>query len=771
MALTLGDLLKSREELKRKEEAEAGQPASMSMEQLKQLAGSVTGAAPAHTKSDAALTKIYQELKKHTAILNEIKGKKGDGGGYQVTREDRIEAGKVQDEQIKLLRQIAENTSERKEKQAEEKKKELDLPFGKLAMGLAAGIAGVIAAFQAQIKTIQLFAKALLPESWLNLIRKKTTSFLSGLSMAYDMAKVAILEQFNVARKIFTDVVDNIKVFLSGEGALPSTIRKVMEITKNVFTTLAEPFVELFKYIKRVANFTSVFAPVTDAIKSVMSWSSKFAGVVQTLAPKLLKLFYPITVIMTLWDTVKGALEGWEKDGLVGAVKGAITGLANSLVGGLLDLAKNAISWLFGVFGFDGIEKFLDSFSFQDIIKDFVEALFSPLQLLQDIIMHPIDTIKGIFDKMVSWFTDFEIPKIGFTVFGKEFSVGPWHPFRKEAEAPVESGKGAGGEQAKAAASTPAEAPAAKTSTPVVPPPTDVSGKVQAQQVAPGHVQATMSGITSDDIHNHPNYQKYYDDALKNDKFGGTQAQKEMRARKKAWLKVQGDMAREATAQPQAAPAQQQVTPAPQAVAPSVAAAQEQVITPQVVTPQVEATQEAAAALKTIAEDQQPATPQAQQPSFTDKAIAATPSIVNTLATGAVANIPALSSIPGAAAIPMIANALTAQAINAFATPTQAGKSPATNIQAMQLDAFQNRNAEGIIQLSPSTAPVTQATSVYERSGENAGAAVQQPAPPTVNVVNTPTTNVNNTTNSIVRLPSRNTDSTLQDFYKNRYAF
>jgi len=190
---------------------------------------------------------------------------------------------------------------------------------------------------------------------------------------------------------------------------------------------------------------------------------------------------------MSVWDTVKGALAGWEEGGFVGAIGGAIKGLFNGLVFGVLDMIKGAISWIAGALGFDAVEKFLDSFSFADMFSSFVDAVLFIPKKIQEFIMSPIETLKslgesmmslwepikdimgtlvdaflfiprtlfglindyivtpltevfkpvtdffkGIANKVMGFFEDFGIPEIGFSVLGKKFSFGPYYPFRPD---------------------------------------------------------------------------------------------------------------------------------------------------------------------------------------------------------------------------------------------------------------------------------------------------------------------------------------------------
>jgi hypothetical protein len=101
---------------------------------------------------------------------------------------------------------------------------------------------------------------------------------------------------------------------------------------------------------------------------------------------------------MAIWDTVSGALDGWNKtEGdflakFMGAMSGAITGLLNGLIGGLLDLLKDGLSWILSALGFDKAASILDSFSFSDLISKIVGGLFS---MVENMVRFVID----IFEK------------------------------------------------------------------------------------------------------------------------------------------------------------------------------------------------------------------------------------------------------------------------------------------------------------------------------------------------------------------------------------
>jgi hypothetical protein len=107
---------------------------------------------------------------------------------------------------------------------------------------------------------------------------------------------------------------------------------------------------------------------------------------------------------MAVWDTIMGAIDGYKEGGIAGAFKGGISGLLNSLIGSLLDLVKDGVSWLLGALGFDEAEKFLDSFSFTDLISKLVSGIV-------DGVVYYFNYLKEKFsiDKFVEAFEKFGV--------------------------------------------------------------------------------------------------------------------------------------------------------------------------------------------------------------------------------------------------------------------------------------------------------------------------------------------------------------------------
>jgi hypothetical protein len=186
---------------------------------------------------------------------------------------------------------------------------------------------------------------------------------------------------------------------------------------------------------------------------------------------------------MGIYDTIKGAIEGYDTGGILGAIKGGIVGLINSVFLSFFDLIKDGISWILEAVGFKDAAKFLDSFSFQDLFKKLMDSLFSPIETLKKAfegldfkalifepmskawtflneslggipqkivdniklyIMDPlanafapvVDMFKNMADKVIAFFSSFKIPGVEVDIpYVGKFGIGPWYPFRGDAKA------------------------------------------------------------------------------------------------------------------------------------------------------------------------------------------------------------------------------------------------------------------------------------------------------------------------------------------------
>ena len=95
-------------------------------------------------------------------------------------------------------------------------------------------------------------------------------------------------------------------------------------------------------------------------------------------------------------------------------------------------------------------------------------------------------------------------------------------------------------------------------------------------------------------------------------------------------------------------------------------------------------------------------------------------------------------------------------------------------VPGLSLSQKQNRTFEKIlINTNSIEPPQDMGGQVYQESDElkSAEKVFAQQSQPATNIVNAPTTNVNQTTNNVTRPSARNTDSTYREYSKSRFAW
>ena len=426
-----------------------------------------------HSRLDAiksTLEKTLAESKNQTKTLEKLDK---EAEQPKQTAEQSVEAERARDEQTKLLKKIADGLGGDKGK--EEKPKKDGPGLGGILTALAVALGGVVGAVKGYVTAIVKMNKFLFGaiEQAVVFVGKffpKLKKILFDIEVTFVLGMEMIKQAFGNFVQKALKVFDNVKDFIGGfmtkimnSNFMKSVVgifTKVVDGVKTFFAPIQDAFKVLeettspiSKAIGFVKDKFGAFAKFFDFLGDQMSLFGKIFGAVSKIVSKLA---IPLTVIMTIWDVVKGAIEGFEKEGIVGAISGAIKGLISSLITAPIDMLKDAVSWILDIFGFDNASKMLDSFSFDDLMKSFVDAVF-----------HPVETIKAMFEGVLDFFDKLEIPEIGFTipVIDKKVSIGPFRPFKREGTQSSEA-KTSGGKAAPTPAKT-QDAAAAKAPEPV----------------------------------------------------------------------------------------------------------------------------------------------------------------------------------------------------------------------------------------------------------------------------------------------------------------
>ena len=159
---------------------------------------------------------------------------------------------------------------------------------------------------------------------------------------------------------------------------------------------------------KGTGGIMSLFNPALRGFKVGFATVTKFARLFGAVAGKL---FLPITIAMTVFDGLKGFLQGFrESDGesmlgkITDGLYGALGEIVANLVGVPLDLLKSSVGWILGKFGFEDAKESLAAFSFKDMIKDLITGVGDLVQGVVDYVVNlfknPKEAFAGIAESL-----------------------------------------------------------------------------------------------------------------------------------------------------------------------------------------------------------------------------------------------------------------------------------------------------------------------------------------------------------------------------------
>lgn len=165
--------------------------------------------------------------------------------------------------------------------------------------------------------------------------------------------------------KFLTDILDklkNSKLFKS----ISNLLQKVFGGKGGFFRKLAGIFTKIVKFA------------TGGPFKAIMGFAGKIGRI-------LGKVFLPITILMGIFDFVKGFMKGYSEDGIIGGIKEGFNSLFDGLVGGLLRLLTMIPSKIAEWLGFDKLSK---------QITENTEVI---IQSIKDAFGGIVDLVKGIF--------------------------------------------------------------------------------------------------------------------------------------------------------------------------------------------------------------------------------------------------------------------------------------------------------------------------------------------------------------------------------------
>lgn len=195
------------------------------------------------------------------------------------------------------------------------------------------------------------------------------------------------------ASKAFKAGLNGLNVFRTATGQFGKLgffgkIGKGINTIKTFLTPVAEFFKSIGSKVKTAFSGVSKIGGFLSGIGSTMKPILKVASAIGRVIGRA---FYPITILMSVFDAVGGFIKGFKANGIIGGLTGAWFGIIDGLVMKFLDLIKSLVSWVAEKLGFTGISKALDSFSFSDI-----------WQGIGDKVQEAISWIKNFFGNLVA---------------------------------------------------------------------------------------------------------------------------------------------------------------------------------------------------------------------------------------------------------------------------------------------------------------------------------------------------------------------------------
>lgn len=225
-------------------------------------------------------------------------------------------------------------------------------------------------------------------------------ALIAGAALSYLLLQDRVREVLESIKQNFLSFANNLQKIGFTIGVLfddlTDLIRlRIIEPNAKTITRLKEAAQSFQKVMSKVLSvmggffrFTvSILRPIvavfTAGQSEVLIFMKRFLPVlsfVKGIGKIFSRLFLPLTVFITAWDTVKGFIEGFNEEGIVGGIEGAVIGFFNSLIGAPLDLITKATEWVLRAFGFDETADELAGFKPTEVFENIIKSVFKPIK-------------------------------------------------------------------------------------------------------------------------------------------------------------------------------------------------------------------------------------------------------------------------------------------------------------------------------------------------------------------------------------------------------
>lgn len=175
---------------------------------------------------------------------------------------------------------------------------------------------------------------------------------------------------------IIMGIIDGFKGLQAGADRQVGMVEKILGGAVGAITGILKGLVAVpLDMLKSAVSWIAGKLGFTEFEKMLDSFS--FADMFQMVGDKIADGFVKFFHGLTYWFTnIKDRLMKPFEDGFsFGAVLDLITSLPGTIVGGIMDFAKNGLSALLSIFGQEDASKALDSFKFTDLIDNIISRI------------------------------------------------------------------------------------------------------------------------------------------------------------------------------------------------------------------------------------------------------------------------------------------------------------------------------------------------------------------------------------------------------------
>ena len=364
--------------------SEMGLEAAVSLESLVANQASGGSGGPALNEGViAVLNLIAEDTRKSVAALNAISQVMSDT--FELNKSEALK-----------------NEEDRRE--GEKNKKEAMAPVkeqGKMAssfgiMGTIAAIAGLVIGFVTGVVSalVSTFAKVM-------------TAIGKFLKLDVLLAKIG-LSSAKIA-EFFKPLTDSFKKISGSIGKAFTSVKTAISessLVKNI-KKFFEPLKDLFAFFSKEGSIISRITSLGGRVSSFFTKLTEIFGLFFRVGKVFGKLLGFAGIAISVFESISKAFKVFEETGDVGAaIEAGVVGFINAFTGEILDLLKDAISWIAGALGFKDVEKFLDSFSFTDIIAEYFKRF---IKAGRDLFEQFFQNFVDIFDDISRKFGEGDI--------------------------------------------------------------------------------------------------------------------------------------------------------------------------------------------------------------------------------------------------------------------------------------------------------------------------------------------------------------------------